>query len=371
MGKLNLRKINLLCGKKIYKEIIKRIQNSSKSIIIQMFVWRDDKIGNEILKELLIASKRGVKIFISKEINGSIYEKAEQNKKSLFHKKTNCLLFKQKVIEYAYKRPKIINDSRKNELLDELIKNKNVMYKNVANKDHSKYFIFDDQVLITGGANIGDEYLYSDIENILWTDCMIEFFDKEIVEDFKKKLNGLEFSNKKDIEFVINSKRLEKFEIKEKIIKLLEQTKRKIIIQVAYLGDKEILRELIKLSNRGVKITLIISKKSNLQNDLNYKFTRTLMQRTKNSVNVYLCKNMVHNKTLYIDNKISFIGSANLNKLSMKELDEMNIIIRSNKSFNQKVEEDINRKIRQSKKVKNFWELKYNKFYAFIESLVS
>ena len=54
----------LVDGKQAFPSIIKEIENASKSIFINMFIWRDDVIGNKIVQACLNAANRGVKITI-------------------------------------------------------------------------------------------------------------------------------------------------------------------------------------------------------------------------------------------------------------------------------------------------------------------
>lgn len=72
-------------GKKAFPRIIEKIESAEKSIMIGMFVWREDRIGNQIAEKLLEAANRGVSVHIIKDKLGMVFELAEENKKSLFH----------------------------------------------------------------------------------------------------------------------------------------------------------------------------------------------------------------------------------------------------------------------------------------------
>ena len=65
-----------------FDRVIRLIQNASESIVIHMFVWRNDEIGNQIGREILAAADRGVKIHIKKDVGASMYERIEMNRKS-------------------------------------------------------------------------------------------------------------------------------------------------------------------------------------------------------------------------------------------------------------------------------------------------
>ena len=95
----------LINGKEAFPVLINRIRNAKKEIIISMFIWRDDSIGNKIAEEILNAADRGVRITIMKDKVGSIFEREEENKKSFFH--NNCdvkTYLDRKVISLLYFR---------------------------------------------------------------------------------------------------------------------------------------------------------------------------------------------------------------------------------------------------------------------------
>ena len=93
----------LVDGKCAFDEIISCINNANKTIKINMFIWRDDEIGNLIGKHLLDAANRGVKIYISIDRFGYVLEKAEEYKKSFFHRELSFLeKIKVRIIELGY-----------------------------------------------------------------------------------------------------------------------------------------------------------------------------------------------------------------------------------------------------------------------------
>jgi phosphatidylserine/phosphatidylglycerophosphate/cardiolipin synthase-like enzyme len=62
----NHRNLRLLIdGQESFKRITQQIRQAEKSVHINMFIWRDDKIGNHVGRELLAAADRGVDVSIS------------------------------------------------------------------------------------------------------------------------------------------------------------------------------------------------------------------------------------------------------------------------------------------------------------------
>ena len=77
----------LIDGKQAFPEILRCIEHAERSIGINMFIWRDDAIGNRIAAAVLAAAERVVQVDISVDRYGVVLEKAEESKKSFFHKR--------------------------------------------------------------------------------------------------------------------------------------------------------------------------------------------------------------------------------------------------------------------------------------------
>ncbi|MBW3012823.1 phosphatidylserine/phosphatidylglycerophosphate/cardiolipin synthase family protein, partial [Candidatus Woesearchaeota archaeon] len=248
----------LVDGKESFKQIIKRIREAKKSIYMNVFIWRDDVIGNMIAKELLAAADKGVKITVSKDRLGGIYEKAEENKQSFLHKYLDTRQWiKQKTIDIFYHpHLKAVGGWQKeNRLVDQLLKHKNIrILRSKIKKDHSKYYIFDNEIFVTGGINIEDRTIARDIRGSRWNDYMIEIKGKEFVNRLKQRINGdANYDADSQLEFVLNINKRKKFEIKRAILRLLSDAKT-VDIQMAYFGDKDIINKIISAANNGTKV---------------------------------------------------------------------------------------------------------------------
>lgn len=364
----------LIDGQKSFKRIIERIRQTKKSIYINIFIWRDDKIGNIIGKELLKAANRGVKITISKDKLGSVFEKAEENKQSFFHKTFDLgLWFKQKLVDSFYYTQGEVKNCKQisNKLVNSLLNHKNIkINKDIVKADHSKYYIFDDKYLITGGMNIEDRTVYHDVSGIKWNDYMIEIKGEIFVKRLIERLNGRKRKSDSWFEFVLNSKlNTRNFEIKSSIVDLLSSANRKVHIQMAYFGEKEITNKIIEVSNKGIELTIILPKKANLQTDYNHKVMKQIIKKTNGKVKVYLCKNMLHAKMMDIDEEMILIGSANLNRQTMDQLSELDVLVAGDIPFTKEVRKSIVVHFKNSERVYNVDELKYNKLKASVESI--
>ena len=69
-----------------FQRVLNRIDAATQSIVIFMFVWRNDDIGNAIGERILQAAERGVRILIKKDVGAFMFERIEMNRKSFFNK---------------------------------------------------------------------------------------------------------------------------------------------------------------------------------------------------------------------------------------------------------------------------------------------
>lgn len=368
----------LVNGEVAFKHIIARIKEARQSIYINMFIWRDDKIGNKLSSELLDAANRGVKIHISKDKLGSIFEKAEENKQSFFHKEASVgLLFQAFIFDkfYPMKGKTKSRKQEKNRMVDVLLKHPNITVdRDEVKGDHSKYYIFDNKILIIGGINIEDKECYHDVEGKKYYDYMIELDNEIYVEKFKRRINNEEnFKDGNLIEFIFNIKNNgEKiYEVKENILRLLSYADKSVEIVMAYFGDKDITEKIIEIANQGILVTIILPERANIQDDLNKRIVKQIMIRTGNKVSVYLCKNMLHAKLIRIDKQLFTLGSINLNKQAMENLLELNILINcNNNELNNLLDISINKIITDSQVIKDASEIKYNTLKSLLEKVV-
>ncbi|MBO5653417.1 MAG: hypothetical protein J6S44_04300, partial [Clostridia bacterium] len=77
----------LVDGKRAFPVILSAIAEAKETLLINMFIWRDDAIGNKMAEAVLSAAERGVKVRLSLDRYGLVLEKAEEAGRSFFHKK--------------------------------------------------------------------------------------------------------------------------------------------------------------------------------------------------------------------------------------------------------------------------------------------
>ena len=366
-------------GKEAFPRIIERIEKAEKSIVIAMFVWREDKIGNQIAEKLLEASNRGVTIHIIKDKLGMVFELAEEKKKSLFHNEFDLkLMIKARFMDlfYPMEGKSKYHKQTKGSIYQQIINNQNIKAdKDNIRNDHSKYYIFDDSTLIMGGMNIEDKSIYTDVEGKEYIDFMIELNGEKYVEKLYDKINYINQQNQdENIKYIINieNNSIRNFEIKHEMLDLLSSAKESVTIIMAYIGDKDITGKIIEIANKGINVTILLPEKANLQNDLNMKTLKSIMSGTNNKINAYLSKKMVHAKMIIIDDRIVTFGSCNINKNSMTKLSELNILINisSCKEFDEKLKLSLEENFKNTIKITDANMINYNPIKAMIENMI-
>ncbi len=363
----------LVDGKEAFPEIISLIRKAKQTIEINMFIWRDDEIGNIMIKELLSKANEGVKVKISVDRFASILEKAEEYKLSFFHRdQTFIESIKIKLLRWYMKNLSVKEKTTSNSLslYKEFINHPNIIVdKERVKKDHSKYYLFDNKVLVMGGINIEDKELTNDLSGRVYQDYMLKIDSIDVVKTLKEKLTSNQNINN-DYYFGINYKENKKpiFELKKLYLKLINEANHKLLIIMPYFSDiRKITKAIIKKTNEGVNVTIMVPINPNFQKDTNYLCIKKLMKKTKNKINLFLSPKMVHTKMLMNEKEIT-IGSTNIADNSFKVLSELNIFIKNTESaFHTKLFKSIEENMNLSKKVTSYKSLKYNKIKAFLE----
>lgn len=366
----------LVDGKNAFPEIIKCIKNATSSIYVNMFIWRDDKIGNEIASAILDAANRGIKVFISVDRYGVVLEKSEEIKKSFFHKEQTFVeRLKSKTLEIVY--PMINTENNVKDEYSELYKNimnhENIeVSKDIFKADHSKYYLIDNKILIMGGINIEDKENGKDKQGREYQDYMVKIVGTNHVENFLTKMNtGVNKS--REYFFGINKKsdKQKIFEMEELYLNMIRNTKKELIITMAYFSHLDnFYKEIVDAYKRGVKIKIMIPNSANYQDDTNKRTVKKLMKECNDEIEVYLSNKMVHTKMIISDEYIS-LGSTNITKKAFNQLDELNLFIKNVKStFKDELEKSIDENYKLAKRIKSYKEIEYNKVKAKIESFL-
>ena len=180
-------------------------------------------------------------------------------------------------------------------------------------------YVFDGHTLILGGMNVADEYRYE------WHDCMVELRGAAFVEEFLTREKPAD--ERSSIRVVANTE--ESKEIRPVFARLLDGAREHVVIEHAYLSDHEAVDQLIALSKRDVRITIILPQRMQLHNHATQLAIGRLMSEGElQNIRVFVFPGYCHSKIVLVDGNAAFLGSANLYKGSLDDMGEVNVLIR-------------------------------------------
>ena len=137
--------------------VVAELQKARESVEIFMYVWRADEAGTRIGEAVLAAAERGVKVRIIKDIGAIMCEVIEMNRKPFFPRRIPLLKrIIYKVIGRTFPDT-FVEDEYNQELGALLLSHPNVTVEWI-NKTHTKYYVFDERLLVTGSINIEDRH---------------------------------------------------------------------------------------------------------------------------------------------------------------------------------------------------------------------
>lgn len=376
----------LVDGENAFPEIIACMRNARKSILINMFIWRDDAIGNRLAEEVLAAAERGVSVTISKDTYGTVCEHAEEAGTSFFHKRMS---FADKIKVAALKimyHPAIVSGAKdcESELYRKIMSHPLIIVEaDTFKADHSKFYIFDNETLILGGINIEDKENGADMSGRVYQDYMIRLDGAEYVELFKEtREHGLADEPDVPLFFGINRKfaggtRI--FDLEQMYLSMINACQKELTVVMAYFSALPSFVEAIcRAAERGVKVTLVIPACANFQDDSNKRAVYRIMKRVNDrlsenaggSVTLWFSPKMLHTKLVATESIISF-GSCNITKKAFNQLDELNAFIRAELTdLYVEVMNSVQTTIAGSTRITSVREIVYNPFVAFLESFL-
>ena len=365
----------LVDGRQAFPDIIRCIEHARHSVEINMFIWRDDRIGSRMANAVLTAADNGAKVSISVDRYGVVLEKCEESRRSFFHKEqTPAELAKVRLLELLY--PETcgtgMEDDECSAIYQRLISHPNIRVSaDVFKADHSKFYIIDDEILFIGGINIEDKENGRDQSGRVYGDYMAKLTGPEYVQAFREKLaTGRNTLN--ELFFGVNLKEPERrFEMEALYLDLINSARKELHITMAYFSPlKPFVEALIAAHQRGVRVTIVMPENANFQNDSNRRTARQLLKATGGGIRVYFSPKMLHTKLVMNEKTISF-GSTNITKKAFNQLDELNLFVPNDDSeFAKAMLESIASDIRISQPVTDPDEVEHNRLMAWLEGFM-
>lgn len=307
-------------GKKKFKCLLNDIKRAKDHIHLQYYIFRKDDIGEKLLNALVAKAKEGVKVRILYDDLGS-----RRMPKRFF-----------KELRKAGGEVEVFFASKLR------IVNLRINFRN-----HRKLVIIDGRIGYLGGFNIGDEYLGLDDKFGYWRDTHLRIKGGAVHEiQTRFILDWNQASERHDINYsdnlfpkgissgnvsiqiVSSGPDSEHEQIKNGYIKMIASAKDSILIQTPYfIPDASILDAIRIASLSGVDVRIMIPNKP----DHPFVYWATynyIGEMLKSGVKAYIYDNgFIHAKSIVVDNKISSVGSANIDMRSFRLNFEANAFI--------------------------------------------
>ncbi|MCS5540082.1 MAG: phosphatidylserine/phosphatidylglycerophosphate/cardiolipin synthase family protein [Roseibacillus sp.] len=344
--------------------VVAELEKARESVEIFMYVWRSDEAGTRVGEAVLAAAERGVKVRIIKDIGAIMCEVIEMNRKPFFPRRIPVLKrIVYKIIGRTFPDT-FVEDEHDQELGARLLTHPNVTIEWI-NKTHTKYYIFDERLIITGSINLEDRH-----QN--YFDYMLALEDPDLARRLRTRMAGeAPYDPERNIDFLCNTHRDEGgsvFEIKPEVLRFIEEARESIYIEVAYIGDPEFADALVAAAGRGVRVTVLFSREANIGNDVNYWAIHDLYTRAP--IEVYLTGTMIHAKLLLFDDELILTGSCNMNIFSLQKAAELDLVIRNEPALIEAIRALIAKRIEASSRVASAEELAgFNPILASLQQL--
>ena len=318
----------------LFKKTIEVIRNAKEFIHIQFYIISDCLWFYLLMSELVKKADEGIKIRF-------MYDWAGSHKR---FNKSNLNYLEKHGIEVEQFNPQSFNK-----------------YTSITNfRSHRKSVIVDNKYCITGGSNIGDEYLNLKKNYDNWKDLNF-IIEGEIVNsinlrfcndwinytNFKKRKNSdinffknftIHKAKGKDVCQIINSSpEFDLYVYKEMLMSKISLAKKTIWIFTPYLLiPDEIINNLLVASYRGVDVRIMVPHYPDDKKFILTSNRSSYKKLIKANIRIYEYYGFLHSKAVIIDDDQSLIGTNNLDYRSLVINFETSISVIS-EEFNKKM----------------------------------
>ncbi|MCI7551453.1 MAG: phospholipase D-like domain-containing protein [Actinomycetaceae bacterium] len=298
-------------GEDLYEAQLEAIDNAQNHIYFETFIWKNDEVGQRFRRALINAARRGVKVHIIVDTWGNLTESPKFRRFPAIA----CL----HAIRFPLIRPGIITgDARR------------------KGRDHRKILCVDGQVGFVGGYNIGQLYAKK------WRDTHVRITGEQVweLENAFVDMWNLYRNRKKQpslpdtgaptwaptLRSIENTPAFNSYPIRAAYLDAINHASHKVWITMGYFIPDAGLRAALKAAaGRGVDVRILIPQYSNhiVADWVGRPQYQDLLEA---GVRIFLFEEaMVHAKTMTVDGIWSTVGTANIDRLSMKGNFEINL----------------------------------------------
>lgn len=317
-------------GREAFPLILRRIREAQRSIDIRAYIWRDDDTGRALARALVEAAERGVRVRISKDRDAASYEYYELGGRSFFHPEMRLYDHVESAfLAFSYEQRRVRRRRGPTPERAALLGHPGISVRHETRRyDHAKVYVFDDETMILGGINIGDDAHHHAL------DFMVEVQGAGLVHRYRERKAGrVAFDPARRVDFLLHDRATHGVghsPLRRERLALIGAARESLVVEMAYFGDDEFLDALIAASDRGVRTTVITARRAAILRHLNHAAIDRLLRETRSPdhLDVWLLDHDVHSKVVIVDAESVDLGSANFSPLSHGFYDELNVHLR-------------------------------------------
>ncbi len=307
-------------GEDKFKQLMKDIKNAKRYIHIEYYIFKNDMLGKNIIKELTKKAEKGLEVRLLVDSMGSRKLTKKAIKKYMDTGGKYSLFF-----------PGIVPHI-----------NTRINYRN-----HRKIVVIDGEYGYLGGFNVGAEYISKDPEVGFWRDTHVRIegeavddlnerflldwcyaADEEIEDYDKYSSNSNKDAGDIGIQIVTSGPDHKEQYIRNAYIKLINNAKENVYLETPYLVPDSPILESLKISAlSGVDVRIIIPGKPD-HFYMQWAASSYIGELLEAGIKIYNYQNgFIHAKTIVADSTVMSIGTANLDIRSFKLNFEVNAFI--------------------------------------------
>ncbi|MCE0486353.1 phospholipase D-like domain-containing protein [Ornithinimicrobium sediminis] len=297
-------------GDHLYEAMLEAIEQAESHVYLASYIWKGDAVGQRFKDAVVAAADRGVQVCVVFDGFANLVVPRE---------------FKEfppgvHLMKFPTLRPGLaLVDVRR------------------TGRDHRKVLVVDDRIGFVGGYNIGDLYATQ------WRDTHLQVEGEAVWElantfvDFWNRhrrpgLPALHDSGSPRWDATIRAARNEPsrvvFPVRGVYLEAIDRASHHIWITQAYfIPDREIMHGLLSAAARGVDVRVLTPERSNhvVADAVARSYFADLL---RGGVRIFLyCDAMVHAKTATVDGAWTTVGTANIDRLSLRGNYEVNLEI--------------------------------------------
>lgn len=307
-----------------FNSLLEKLKKAEEYINIQFYIFKDDRIGKEIIEILKEKAQAGVEVRLLYDAVGG----RNLSKKAVKE-------MKEAGVQVANFFPSFLN-----------IINFNINFRN-----HRKIVVIDGKVGFVGGFNVGDEYLGRDPKFGEWRDTHIKLTGSCVIDLSMRFLLDWRYTTKENLDLAkYFTKKREKStgnvgiqivssgpditeldEIKYGYMKMIQKARDYVYIQSPYLILDKTLMETLKVAClSGVDVRIMIPSKPDhpFVYWASYSYAGELLDYGA-KIYTYGEDAFLHAKTIVYDDSVASIGTANMDIRSFELNFEVNAFIYS------------------------------------------